>query len=238
MIKTEPDLFPDAHTHQQSNENHLFYRELFRRLEKNHDGRIDVDRLIQLLEKVGLETSSEKRGHTARVSPMNHWSDRTIVLHASELSIKAEACPMLHRSRSKNSSTIFSSKRVNWIWSFERWMRTTWVSEHETCLIFILIVGLISIVGRFDSEDLVDYFNKLGIKLELAEAKKLVEKYIHLISLARRGGMHLILSEWTKTIPWRSPMTNGVRSFWWILWSSRVSPMIQMKCSNIGVGLR
>ncbi len=35
---------------------------------------------------------------------------------------------------------------------------------------------LIDILGKFDAEDLVFYFKKLGIKLELEEAKKLVEK--------------------------------------------------------------
>ena len=32
------------------------------------------------------------------------------------------------------------------------------------------------LLGKFDVEDLVVCFNKLGIKLELDEAKKLVEK--------------------------------------------------------------
>ena len=31
-------------------------------------------------------------------------------------------------------------------------------------------------VGKFDAEDLLFYFQKLGIKLELSEANKLVEK--------------------------------------------------------------
>jgi hypothetical protein len=34
----------------------------------------------------------------------------------------------------------------------------------------------VNFLGKFDAEDLVFYFKKLGIKLELAEAKKLVEK--------------------------------------------------------------
>lgn len=31
-------------------------------------------------------------------------------------------------------------------------------------------------LGKFDAEDLLFYFQKLGIHLELSEAKKLVEK--------------------------------------------------------------
>ena len=31
-------------------------------------------------------------------------------------------------------------------------------------------------LGKFDAKDLVFYFKKLGIKLDLEEAKKLVEK--------------------------------------------------------------
>lgn len=34
----------------------------------------------------------------------------------------------------------------------------------------------INILGKFDAEDLLFYFHKLGIKVELEEAKKLVEK--------------------------------------------------------------
>ena len=131
MNKTSLDLIPDAHTHQQLNEDHPFYRELFRRLEKNQDGRIDVGRLIQLLEKVGLETSNKKRGDTARVSRAHLWSEPvTGLLRSSASSIKAEVNRMRHPSHSKSSSIIFSSKRINSIWPFERWMPTTQVRQH------------------------------------------------------------------------------------------------------------
>ena len=68
MNKPSPDLIKDVRLHQQLNERRLSNRELFYRLEKDRHGRIDVNRLIELLEKVGLETSTQKRSDTARVS--------------------------------------------------------------------------------------------------------------------------------------------------------------------------
>ncbi len=68
MDDPSPDLIEDVNIHHQLNERHLSYRELFRRLDKNHDGRIEVDQLIELLEKVGIETSTKKRWAIARVS--------------------------------------------------------------------------------------------------------------------------------------------------------------------------
>ena len=68
MNKPSPDLIKDVHLHQQLNESRLSNRELFYRLEKDRHGRIEVHRLIELLEKVGLETSTQKRSDTARVS--------------------------------------------------------------------------------------------------------------------------------------------------------------------------
>ena len=44
------------------------YDELFDRLDKNHDGRIDVHELIELLEPVGMELSEKNRVAMARVS--------------------------------------------------------------------------------------------------------------------------------------------------------------------------
>ena len=68
MNDPSPDLIKDANIHYQLNERHLSYRELFRRLNKNHDGRIEVDQLVVLFEKVGIETSAKKRWASARVS--------------------------------------------------------------------------------------------------------------------------------------------------------------------------
>jgi hypothetical protein len=68
MNDPSPDLIKDANVHRLLNESHLSYRELFRRLDKNHDGKIYADQLIELLEKVGVETSTKNRWTIARVS--------------------------------------------------------------------------------------------------------------------------------------------------------------------------
>lgn len=68
MNDPSPDLIKDAKTHHRLNASHLSYRELFHRLDRNHDGKIEVDQLIELLEQVGLETSTNQRWAIARVS--------------------------------------------------------------------------------------------------------------------------------------------------------------------------
>ena len=68
MNDPSPDLIKDAQVHQKLNENQLSYEELFQRVDKNHDGKIDVNELIELLEKVGMETTTQKRAAIARVS--------------------------------------------------------------------------------------------------------------------------------------------------------------------------
>ena len=68
MRETSPDLIKDAEIHQKLNEKQLSYDELFHRVDKNNDGKIDVDELIELLEKVGGEAISKKRFAIARVS--------------------------------------------------------------------------------------------------------------------------------------------------------------------------
>ena len=59
MNDPSPDLIKDAEIHQKLNEKQLSYDELFHRVDKNNDGKIDVNELIELLEKVGVETSAK-----------------------------------------------------------------------------------------------------------------------------------------------------------------------------------
>lgn len=68
MNDPSPDLIKDAQIHQKFNETQLSYDELFHRVDKNNDGKIDVTELIDLLEKMGVETTSQKRADVARVS--------------------------------------------------------------------------------------------------------------------------------------------------------------------------
>jgi hypothetical protein len=66
MTKTSPDLIKNVQIHQKLNAKQLSYDELFHRVDKNNDGKIDVNELIERLEKLGVETSSIQR--VARVS--------------------------------------------------------------------------------------------------------------------------------------------------------------------------
>ncbi len=68
MNEPSPDLIKDADVHHQLNDRHLFYRKLFHRLDKNHDGRIEVDQLIELVEQAGVETAVKKQWAIASVS--------------------------------------------------------------------------------------------------------------------------------------------------------------------------
>jgi hypothetical protein len=76
MNDPSPDLIKDANIHHRLNESYLSYRELFRRLDKNHDGRIEVDQLIELLGKVGVESSTKTRWAIANVSLCLFFLDR------------------------------------------------------------------------------------------------------------------------------------------------------------------
>jgi hypothetical protein len=71
MTGTSPDLIKDPKIHQQLNEKQLSYDELFHHVDKNNDGKIDVNELIELLEKVDVETSSKNRVAIAHVSSYN-----------------------------------------------------------------------------------------------------------------------------------------------------------------------
>jgi len=63
MNDPSPDLIKNVKIHQKQ----LSYDELFHRVDKNNDGKIDVSELIELLEKIGVETSSKQRVAIARV---------------------------------------------------------------------------------------------------------------------------------------------------------------------------
>ncbi|CAF1356183.1 unnamed protein product [Adineta ricciae] len=139
MRETSPDLIKDAEIHQKLNEKQLSYDELFHRVDKNNDGKIDVDELIELLEKVGGETISKKRFAIAR----------RIIKHSTG---------------SADASSV----------TFQQFADYVLKQEKKLSLVFRKVDA--SHQGKFDVEDLVFYFKKLGIKLELDEAKKLVEK--------------------------------------------------------------
>jgi Ca2+-binding EF-hand superfamily protein len=68
MNDPSPDQKKNVQIHQKLNEKQLSYEELFHRVDKNNDGKIDVNELIDLLEKVGMETTTQKRAAIARVS--------------------------------------------------------------------------------------------------------------------------------------------------------------------------
>ncbi len=68
--------------------------------------------------------------------------------------------------------------------------------------------------GKFDAEDLVFYFQKLGIKLELDEAKKLVEKYANCETFTKKIIIEYL--EWIKIIHCKYLLMNGVRFLWLI----------------------
>jgi len=67
MNDPSPDLIKDVEIHQKLNEKQLSYDELFHRIDKNNDGKIEVNELIDLLENVGVETTSKQRADIAHV---------------------------------------------------------------------------------------------------------------------------------------------------------------------------
>ncbi|UJR25868.1 hypothetical protein I4U23_007218 [Adineta vaga] len=139
MNGTSPDLIKDAVIHHDLNESHLSYRKLFHRLDQNHDDRIDVDQLIDLLEKSGVETSTNKRWDIVR----------RIIAQAGG---------------SPDSSSL----------SFKQFTNYVLQQEKKLSLVFRKLDA--SNHGKFDAKDLVYYFRKLRIYLDLEEANKLVEK--------------------------------------------------------------
>jgi solute carrier family 25 phosphate transporter 23/24/25/41 len=139
MNDPSPDLIKDANVHRLLNESHLSYRELFRRLDKNHDGKIYADQLIELLEKVGVETSTKNRWTIAR----------RIIDQAGGL---------------PNASSL----------SFKQFVSYVLKQEKKLSLVFRKLDA--SHQGKFDAKDLVYYFQKLGIQLDLDEADRLVGK--------------------------------------------------------------
>ncbi|CAF0972126.1 unnamed protein product [Adineta steineri] len=150
MNDTSPDLIKDAKIHQQLNENHLSHRELFRRLDKNHNGRIEVD---ELLEKVGVDTSTNNRSAIAR----------RIIDQAGG---------------SPTSSSLSFAQFVNYVLK----------QENKLSLAFRNLDA--SHQGKFDAKDLVYYFQKFGIKVDLDEANKLVKK------MDRSNSLEISYDEW------------------------------------------
>ncbi|CAF0738764.1 unnamed protein product [Didymodactylos carnosus] len=111
-------------------------RDIFQKLDKNNDNQIDVDELLQYLEKVGISPS--KRSVIAR--------------------------KILEQSGSSHAKTLTFQQFVDYIFSQEDKLR-------------LVFKGLdTSHHGKFDVTDLVYYFKKLGIPLDLDEANKLVQK--------------------------------------------------------------
>ncbi|CAF0877977.1 unnamed protein product [Adineta steineri] len=150
MNDTSPDLIKDAKIHQRLNENHLSHRELFRRLDKNHNGRIEVD---ELLEKVGVDTSTKNRSAIAR----------RIIDQAGG---------------SPTSSSLSFAQFVNYVLK----------QENKLSLAFRNLDA--SHQGKFDAKDLVYYFQKFGIKVDLDEANKLVKK------MDRSNSLEISYDEW------------------------------------------
>ncbi|UJR23030.1 hypothetical protein I4U23_026056 [Adineta vaga] len=162
MLKTSPDLIKDPNIHQKLNEKQLSYDELFHHVDKNNDGKIDVDELIELLEKTGGETMSKKRFAIAR--------------HI-----------LKHGTGSSDASSL----------TFQQFADYVLKQEKKLSLVFRKVDA--SHQGKFDAEDLVFYFNKLGIKLDLQEAKKLVEK------MDQDNSLQISFDEWRSFF-----MTNPV----------------------------
>lgn len=138
MNDPSPDLIKNIDIHLQLNEKQLSYDELFHRVDKNNDGRIDFNELIDLLEKVVGDLSNKKR--------------------------KQIAHNIIREGSGSDDSSL----------SFEQFI--DYISKQEKKLSFVFRNVDASHQGKFDAEDLVFYFKKLGINLDLNEAKKLVEK--------------------------------------------------------------
>ncbi|CAM4779663.1 unnamed protein product [Rotaria magnacalcarata] len=153
MNDPSPDLIKDANIHHKLNQSHLSYRELFRRLDKNQEGQIDVDELIEFLDKAGFETSSKNRWAIAR----------RIIDQAGG---------------SPTTSSI----------SFKQFAYYILQQEKKLCLVFRKLDA--SHKGKFDATDLVYYFQKLGITLELEEAERLVKK------MDQNNSLEISYDEW------------------------------------------
>ncbi|CAF1367495.1 unnamed protein product [Adineta steineri] len=139
MTGISPDLIKDAEIHQKLNEKQLSFDELFHRVDKNNDGTVDVDELIELLEKFGVEKSPKRR------------------------------IAIAHRIINQGAGSSDASSL-----SFQQFADYVLKQEKKLSLVFRKVDA--SHQGKFDAEDLAFYFKKLGINLDLAEAKKLVEK--------------------------------------------------------------
>ncbi|CAF0849929.1 unnamed protein product, partial [Rotaria sordida] len=139
MNDPSPDLINDAEIHQKLNENQLSFDELFHRVDKNNDGKIDFNELIQLLEQYDIEMSPKKRVAVAR----------SIIDQGSGLSFQSSL-------------------------TFQEFVDYVLKQEKKLSLVFRHVDAAHQ--GKFDANDLVYYFKKLGIIVELEEARKLIKK--------------------------------------------------------------
>ena len=92
------------------------YDDIFERLDKNHDGRIEIDELIELLENAGMDLTEKKRVAMARVSllacpsrPIRRRSPSRTSSH------KAVVRRTPRRYLFSNFSILFSNRRKSYV---------------------------------------------------------------------------------------------------------------------------
>lgn len=124
MNDPSPDLIKDAEIHQVLNENQLSYDELFHHVDKNNDGKVDFNELIDLLDKVGIEIPSHQRQDIARVSSLytqTHTQKKLFILIFF----------YLQRIISQGSESSHASSL-----SFQEFVNYVLKQERKLCLVF------------------------------------------------------------------------------------------------------